>query len=199
MHLTLGSACSPSPRANLPDDPSVYVAAIEVLFARDSSLRQVVLAEEPLSIDTSAVRRAAAEMPILAARDSAEPSVSDGFLVATRAPSAVDIQSQFQGVAAVASKATLERLRAQADTDAKRPPQRYVTPIEPYWERFYLAYAPVRTLVRLSPAAYSRDRRRALVYVTYGCGPQCGGSYWVLLDREGTGWRARNVRQGYVV
>jgi hypothetical protein len=198
IHMTMGSGCSPNPRSATPDDASVYIAAIEVLFARDTTVRRVALAEEPLSISAGAVRRAAAEIPILAARDAAAPGVANEFVLSTHAPSAADIQLRAKRVATVASRANLVRLRAQADTDAKRAPQRYVTPVEPYWERFYREYAPEKTLVRLAPAAYVRDRQRALVYVTFACGALCGGSYWVLLDRVGGEWRVRHVQRGYV-
>ncbi len=42
------------------------------------------------------------------------------------------------------------------------------------------------TIVGISHVGFSRDYRRALVYITYSCGSLCGAGNFVWLERDGT-------------
>lgn len=52
-------------------------------------------------------------------------------------------------------------------------------------------------VIRLSQVGFSPDGQRALVHVTFSCGPRCGSTRLVLLTRERhNGWRVSQVEEG---
>lgn len=200
MVLALGAACSTDPRGPVTDEPSVYAAAVYLLFARDTAPRQVVLVDEVLAVDSSAVEAVIASIPTVNDRDSTTRNFTANSLQFAQIPSVGEIQARTGAMVAIASQATMKRLRAQADSDQQRDPQRFPTHVDPYWHRIHREFAWARTLIRLSPAAYSRDGKHAIMYVAYACGGLCGGGYWVAFDRSGSKWtvrHVRHVRQGF--
>jgi hypothetical protein len=77
---------------------------------------------------------------------------------------------------------------ARAGLQAQRDP-------DEYWQTFYRQYSGSSGLIELSRPGFSRDRSVALVHVEYRCGPRCGGTLYVLLERMAGAWHVARVAQ----
>ncbi len=62
------------------------------------------------------------------------------------------------------------------------------------WRTFYKRYGVGRRLYAVSGVGFDRARRRALVYVTYSCGPACGEGKYTFLERVNDRWQETIIR-----
>jgi hypothetical protein len=57
------------------------------------------------------------------------------------------------------------------------------------WRSFYVKYPGSPGIISLSRVGFNGDRNQALVYVANSCEGLCGKGYYVLLVKDGGGWR----------
>ncbi len=57
------------------------------------------------------------------------------------------------------------------------------------WPEFYRRFPKSRGFIELSRPAFTDDRQKALLYVSYSCGGLCGTGWLVYLARSGASWR----------
>lgn len=68
-----------------------------------------------------------------------------------------------------------------------------------YWATFFRLYPGSPGRIDVSRVGLSRDGQSALVLIEYGCGDLCGGTLYVLLQKEGTRWRVTRKAQPRMV
>lgn len=61
--------------------------------------------------------------------------------------------------------------------------------IPPGWEAFFAAYPDAVGITRVSIPVFTRDSKKAALYVTRSCGLGCDARFYFELTRTATGWR----------
>ncbi|MBB4638295.1 hypothetical protein [Longimicrobium terrae] len=64
---------------------------------------------------------------------------------------------------------------------------------------FGKAFPAPGSYVRFSPVGFDRERRHALVFISFSCGPRCGTGDFVFLSRHGSQWRVDKLSVAYFV
>jgi hypothetical protein len=61
------------------------------------------------------------------------------------------------------------------------------------WKAFFRRFPGSAGVVGLSRVGFTADSSLALVYIERGCGPDCGGGFRVVLERDGERWSPRDI------
>lgn len=106
----------------------------------------------------------------------AKPETVDSFLVAikTRQP----------------LPASLGRMAAFLLVDQRELP---AIGAQDGWNDFERRHSLAPGTVSVSRIGFDRSRAQALVFVDFVCGPLCGSSSFVLLERDGAAWRVVKI------
>ncbi len=68
-----------------------------------------------------------------------------------------------------------------------------------YWAAFFDEFPGTPGRIEVSRVGLSPDGRSALVLVEYGCGGMCGGTLYLLVQRDGDRWRITRKAQPRIV
>ncbi len=63
---------------------------------------------------------------------------------------------------------------------------------------FYEAYPGANTVMSLSLPGYSKDRRGALVHISYSCGATCGTSFIIHLQKTNGSWHVVTTSNSWI-
>jgi len=66
------------------------------------------------------------------------------------------------------------------------------------WEAYWKEYPKATGLLTLSRVGFNRDRTRAFVYASSGCGSLCGYGYYFVLEKSGDDWKIKEEKKLWI-
>lgn len=201
--IVSSGACAEKHAVPDPVDPVIYGVVLDSLFqtAPGAERRGIVLDDSTMSYAREVIARAAFRRDFDSTSGDRSLVQDVEMQLQQRIPlqsieghlrSAAQVPFAFTDVSA------RRTLHEQADSLHRAQPEKYIVPVQAFWDLFHARYPDAFASVSLSAIGYSETRDHAILSVNHACGGLCGGGRIVLLRRGPRGWHIVKIRRTWV-